>query len=89
MGDVLGRQVVVTTSRDRDVLSLGKLQEGDYGKVNIAVHSEAPRLRIVQKIEQIFCCWVSNGGMGRKNQQSHPSASLGEAPGNPCDTTQG
>ena len=66
MGDVLGRQVVMTTSRDGDVLSLGKLQERDRDGVDFVVHSETPRLWTMQKTEQIFCYRVSNEVSGRE-----------------------
>ena len=89
MGDVHGRQVVVTTSRDRYILSLSKLQERDHDGVNFVVHNDAPRQRLEQKSEQKFCCWVSNGASGGKKQRSHASSSRGEVLGNPYDTTRG
>ena len=51
MGDILRRQVVMTTSRDGDVLSLGKLQERDHNRVNFIVHTKAPHLWHEQKNE--------------------------------------
>ena len=77
MGDVLGRQVVVTASRDRDIVSLSKLQKRYHDGVNFVVHNEAPHLWLDQESEQKICYRVSNGAFrGQK-----PGIALFRKPG--------
>jgi hypothetical protein len=46
-GDVLGRDVVLVTSRDRDVVGLSNLQNEGYKSVGVGVHNLAPPSREV------------------------------------------
>ena len=60
-GDVCRGNVVLATSRDSDVGSLGSLQNESYERVNIDIHCLAPSLRVVQNLKQPSCCkGVSN-----------------------------
>ena len=59
-GDIPGRHVVFVTSIDRDVVSLGSLQNETHDLINEAVRVLAPRHRGVQKIVEPTCYGVSN-----------------------------
>ena len=64
-GDVPGRDVVLVTSRDRDVVSLSGLQNDSYNLINVGVHIQAPRGREVQNTGQPAYREVSCRAPGR------------------------
>ena len=64
-GEIPGRDVVLVTSVDRDVVSLGSLQNETHELINEAVHILAPRRRRVQKTKKPACRGVNNRAPGR------------------------
>jgi hypothetical protein len=78
IGDVLGRDVVLVTSRDRDV-GLSNLQNESYNFVGVGVQNLAPLSRGVEKTEQRACCGVRNRASGRSGSETVPFRAPGAA----------
>lgn len=87
-GEVPRRHVVFGTSAERDVMSLGSLQNRSRKLEELVVHFVAPRQRVVQEIKNHSFCGVSNrtlvvvsnrtfhGGGGSKTDVDPPAIQL-------------